>query len=100
MSRANDHIILEAAARTAILQKMIKNNINVVIPVAAPLEPVAWAKISMNGNLVGEARASSMFPKQNRTARSIPSPRKPFTPMLMIRLLGTTIDASLISSHM
>lgn len=99
LSRAKAHNILEAAARTAVEQKMVKNNINDVIPVAPPL-PVAWAKISMNGNLVGVARASSIFPMQNRTARSIANPRVPFTTILTIRLLGTMVEAPFISSHM
>lgn len=99
-SRAKAHVILEPAARMEMQQKMVMTNINVVIPVAPPMEPVAWAKISMNGNLVGVLRASSMFPRQNRTATSMPNPRTPFNPMLTIRLLGTTVDASLISSHM
>lgn len=75
-----------------------KECVEITIAVAPAFDPVALTNTSMKGNPVGEAKASSAFPKQNRVARTIENPSVPFRATEASILLGITIDADSISS--
>ena len=116
MSRAKAQSIREAVAITPIAAAAISSMTIHVITVAPPVLFVAWRKISINGNPVGVARASSILPRQKRTAiynivrliinsqeaihTSIANPRTPFRSNENIITFGTTVDALWISSLM
>lgn len=54
----------EAVTMTPMEAAAMRSMTMLVITVAPPLLFVAWRKISMKGNPVGVARASSMDPRQ------------------------------------
>lgn len=68
LSRAKAQSIREAVAITPMEAAAMRSMTMHVITVAPPLLFVAWRKISMKGNPVGVARASSMLPRQKRIA--------------------------------
>lgn len=68
------------------------------ITVPPEVELVACLKISIKGNPVGVASASSRLPKQKRTPISMPRPSKPFMTTDAHMLRGMMIAAFSISS--
>jgi hypothetical protein len=69
-------------------------------PVAADMEPVAFWKTYIKGKPVGEARASSTLPMQNKYVRRRANVNGTFKRKVQIMLLGTITLAFSISSDM
>lgn len=63
------------------------------IVAAPPTELVAWRKISMNGNPVGDSNAASKSPRQINTAMIIPKPKLPLITRVSMIERGTITDA-------
>jgi hypothetical protein len=82
-SRANDHVIREAAARQPMALQNSSAMMMLVMIVAPAMDPVAHSKILMNAG-TGEGSASTvmMSGALNRTAKSMPKARHPLMPRL------------------
>lgn len=80
-SLANAQVILDDEVREPIVADIPRTMTKDAMAVP-PLTPIPDANISMKGYLVGVAKAASGSPRQNRTAISMPNPRKPFISML------------------
>lgn len=87
-SLANAQVILDDEVREPIVADMPRTMIKDAMAVP-PLTPILDANISMKGYLVGVSKAASGSPRQNRTAISMPNPRKPFISMLASMDRGT-----------
>lgn len=68
------------------------------ITVEPATDSVASKKISIKGYPVGECKAFSTLPRENKTVRIMPSPSDPFITMVVMMDVGTTLDAFWISS--
>ena len=98
-SRANDHVMREAAARQPIALQNSSTITMLVIMVAPAFEPTAYSKIRMNGEREdGSTNRSTMFGALNRTANSMPKARQPLITRLSIIDLATSLLAFLTSS--
>lgn len=98
LSLANAHVMRELEARNPIVPQMPNATTIVVMAVAPPMVPTACWNISMKGYPVGVRRAASTSPRQKRTARSMPKPRKPFKAIPVIIDRGTFTEGFWISS--
>lgn len=97
-SRANDHVIREEDATKPMVAHTPSAVIIAAIAVLPVTEFVDWRNISIKGYPVGVWIASSMSPRQSRTAISMPNPRKAFSVMLVTMERGTLMEGFCISS--
>lgn len=87
-SLANAQVILDDEVREPIVAEMPRTMTKDAMAVP-PLTPIPDANISMKGYLVGVPKAASGFPRQKRTAISMPNPREPFINILVSMERGT-----------
>jgi hypothetical protein len=98
-SRANDHVIREAAARHPIALQNSSKIMMLTMMVAPADDPTASRKIRMNGESTESSiRRFSMSCALNNTARSIPTASVPLMARLMSIERGTSVLAFLTSS--
>lgn len=97
-SRAKDHVIRDEDATNPMVAHTPSAVTIAAIAVLPDTECVAWTNISIKGYPVGVSSAASMSPTQNRTATSMPKPRKAFSVMLVTMERGTFMEGFWISS--
>ena len=99
LSRANDQVILDAAARLPRALKNSRMTMILVMTMAPAFDPTAAAKISIKGYCVELfSAASEISPALKSTAISIPNERQPLIRMLRIMERATSVVAFLTSS--
>jgi hypothetical protein len=99
LSRANDHVMREAAARQPMALQNSRAMMIHTMMVAPVLEPTALWKIRIKGDRDDSSvRSSSMLVALKSTARSSPTASVPLMPRLMSMERGTSVLAFLTSS--
>ena len=99
LSRANDQVIREAAARQPIALQNSRTMMMHTMMVAPVSEPTALWKIRMKGDRDDSStRSSSILVALKSTARSSPTASVPLMPRLMSMERGTSVLAFLTSS--
>lgn len=99
LSRANDQVMREAAARQPMALQNSRTMMMHTMMVAPVSEPTALWKIRINGDSDDSSvRSSSMLVALKSTARSSPTASVPLMPRLMSMERGTSVLAFLTSS--